>query len=86
MLLKSTVITLAIAFMSVPTASLPLDRDLTAQSDTCSYACYELYKPVCGQSKTGAYRSFSNECFLNQYNICHPQATYQLVKQGSCEE
>ncbi|KAG0029235.1 hypothetical protein BGZ82_008062 [Podila clonocystis] len=86
MLLKPTIIALAIVFISVPTVSLPLDRDLTAQSDTCSYACYELYKPVCGQSKSGAYKSFNNECFLNRYNMCHPEDPYLLVKQGICEK
>lgn len=86
MLLRSSIITLTIVFISVPTSSLPLDRDLTARSVKCSDACYMLCNPVCGQSKSGDYESFDIECFFNKYNICHPQDLCTLVKVDFCKK
>ncbi|KAF9368069.1 hypothetical protein CPC16_005743, partial [Podila verticillata] len=81
MLLKPTIIALTLVFISMPTSSLPLDQDLTPRSESsekCSSACDDLYKPVCGQSRSGAYQTFTNECFFNRYNACHPEDPFKL--------
>jgi len=83
MLLKS-IITLAFVSMSMSTtSSLPLDgQDLTSRSE-CK-TCFDIYEPVCGKSKSDRFKTFSNICYLDQYNCQYPSYKFVKVSEGNC--
>lgn len=83
MLLKS-IITLALVFMSMSTtSSLPLDGQDLASRNECK-TCFDIYEPVCGKSKSNRFKTFSNSCYLDQYNCQHPGYKFVKVSEGKC--
>ncbi|KAI9239547.1 MAG: hypothetical protein BYD32DRAFT_410867 [Podila humilis] len=83
MLLKS-ILTLVLVFMSMSTTSaLPLDHQDLAPRSECK-TCFDIYEPVCGKSKSGRFKTFSNKCYLDQYNCQHPGYHFVKVSEGEC--
>ncbi|KAF9425559.1 hypothetical protein BGZ94_007429 [Podila epigama] len=53
--------------------------------EKCEKACTKDYRPVCGTSKSGALKTFGNECTFKAHNCENPTNAFTLLSQGECK-